>query len=222
MRSTNPFRPLLVRPRLLIGIMLGITVRLLLPADLGAARTILALDLAGLCFLTLTLLMMARATPDKMRQRARLQDEGRLAILMLTIGAACYSLLAIGFELHDLKTLSPGLAWLHLALAAASLGCAWLVTHTLFALHYAHGFYGDDQDDTTDLVRGGLVFPECPQPDYWDFMYFAVVVGMTCQTSDVAVSSASMRRLCLAHGLLSFFFNTVILAMSINIAAGLI
>jgi uncharacterized membrane protein len=217
-------RPLRVRPRLFISILLGCLSFFLLPAGWPrATRTILSLDLGGLVFLGLTWWMMANATPERMRRRARLQDESRATIMILTVGATCFSLTAIGLELHGLKSLPGDAALLHLALAGVSLVLSWLVTHSLFALHYAHSFYGDADGDPATVDRvGGLIFPECPHPDYWDFMYFSLVVGMTCQTSDVQISSQKMRRLCLSQGVLSFFFNTVILALSINIAAGLL
>lgn len=92
----------------------------------------------------------------------------------------------------------------------------------MFALYYAHLYYRDDRESGTEGNVKGLDFPEEKQPDYWDFLYFSLVIGMTCQVSDVQVTSRSMRRLALMHGVLTFFFNTVILALSINIVAGLL
>lgn len=218
------FRPIRARPRLLIALLLGLLLWLVMPrAWPSATRMILALDGGGLFFLAATWLMMNRATPERMRLRASMQDEGRATILILTLGAAIFSLTAIALELRGLKDLPGGTAWIHLSLAGLSLITSWLVIHTLFALHYAHSYYGDrDGNPLTIDHRGGLIFPECPQPDYWDFMYFALVVGMTGQTSDVQISDRRIRRLCLAQGVLAFFFNTVILALTINIAAGLL
>jgi uncharacterized membrane protein len=217
-------RPFRARPRLFIAVMIGLLFFFLVPANMPkTTRTILSLDLGGLVFLSTTWWMMAHGTQEHMRLRARLQDENRITIMILTVGATCFSLTAIGLELHGLKDLPGDVALLHLALAGASLILSWLVTHTLFASHYAHGFYGDADGDPNTIDRvGGLIFPKCTHPDYWDFMYFSLVVGMTCQTSDVQISSQKMRRLCLSQGVLSFFFNTVILALSINIAAGLL
>jgi len=217
-------RPIRARPRLFIATLLGILAWSLIPAGLPASnRVILSLDFGGVVFLASTWIMMARATPHSMRLRARLQDEGRLTILLLTVGAAVFSLAAIAVELHGLKELPQDTLFVRVALAGTSLICSWLVTHTIFALHYAHSYYGDsDSASPEDNRKGGLIFPECAHPDYWDFMYFSLVVGMTCQTSDVQISTQEMRRLCLSQGVLSFFFNTVILALSINIAAGLL
>jgi len=97
--------------------------------------------------------------------------------------------------------------------------CSWFATHTMFALHYAHRFYRDDPRTPEADATGGLNFPGDESPDYWDFLYFAFVIGMTSQVSDVQVTSRPLRRLVFWHGILSFIFYTVILALSINIVA---
>jgi uncharacterized membrane protein len=109
---------------------------------------------------------------------------------------------------------------LRIVLASLSMLASWTLTHTMFALYYAHHYYGTGDADHAD--RGGLQFPGEPTPDYWDFFYFSFVIGMTCQVSDVQVGSRPMRRLVLIHGVLSFFFNAVILALAVNfLASGL-
>jgi len=167
--------------------------------------------------------MMFSATPQKMRRRARFQSASRWVILTFVVAAACASLLAIGLMIKSTPKGSPvGLVTLHLALSALTIIGSWLIIHTLFALHYAHDYYRDDS--TTPIVDDveGLDFPNEKQPDYWDFLYFSFVIGMTCQVSDVQVTSRFIRRLSLVHGVLSFFFNTVILALSINLVAGVL
>lgn len=166
--------------------------------------------------------MMATATTEKIRRRAQRQDEGILVIYILLIAAACVSLLAIVFMLKNGKDLSATLVTLHITLAGMTVVCSWLLIHTVFALHYAHRYYRDDSKTPQEDFVEGLDFPGKNQPDYWDFLYFSFVIGMTCQVSDVQVTSPSMRRLALLHGVLTFFFNTVILALSINIIAGLV
>ncbi len=217
-------RHLRIRPRLVSAVCVGLAAWFLFPPGWPPpTRMILAPDIGGVVFLGLTWAMMARATPERMRLRARLQDEGKLVILLLTVGAAVFSMTAISLELHGLKDLPSGETALHVALAGASILCSWLVTHTMFALHYAHDFYGDADPSTVDSERaGGLEFPGCEHPDYWDFLYYSFVVGMTCQTSDVQVVDRGIRRVTLAQGLLAFVFNTLILAITINIAAGLL
>lgn len=218
------FRQLRIRFRLIVSVVMGAAIWAVLPQGwVSSTRTILALDGGGAIFLTLSWLMMVQATPERMRLRARIQDEAKGTILALTVGAMVFSMAAIGIELGGLKEVPPAAVQAHIALAAVSIICSWPVTHTIFALHYAHAYYGDaDLATDNDADAGGLEFPGGGQPDYWDFLYFAFVIGMTCQTSDVQVTGRGMRRLCLAQGVLSFVFNTVILAMSINIAAGLL
>jgi uncharacterized membrane protein len=125
---------------------------------------------------------------------------------------------AIGLILQD-KGNNNSLLFLHLGLSIATIVSSWLLVHTIFAQHYAHSYYREDR--TLDECKAdGLDFPGEIEPDYWDFLYFSFVIGMTSQVSDVNVTSRQIRRLSLIHGILSFFFNTTILAMAINIVAG--
>ncbi len=173
-----------------------------------------------LCFLALTWAVILQATPKGMRRHARQDDPGRIVILGLITAAACFSVLAIVFMLQD-KNAGGSVLWLHLGLAITTLIGSWLLVHTIFALHYARGYY-QDHKTLSECKAQGLDFPGEDDPDYWDFLYFSFVIGMTSQVSDVEVTSRSMRRLSLIHGILAFFFNTSILAMSINIIAGLL
>lgn len=209
------------RTRLLVAIGVGVFVFIVLPPWMHlAARILCAWDAWMVCFLALTWTVMLKATPKSMRQTAQQQDPRRVIILSLTTTAACVSLLAIGFMLNNAKRAHQLILIYYVAIAALTIIGSWLLVHTIFALHYAHGYYGDGRDSTE--IAAGLEFPEDRQPDYWDFLYFSFVIGMTSQVSDVAISSMPLRRLALLHGILSFFFNTTILAMSINIIAGLI
>jgi len=212
-----------IRPRLLLSALASALTFLLLPSWLHLPSRVLCIWDAGMfCFLFLSWALMLRATPETMSHRAKLQDDGRFVILTLITAAACASLLAIGFIIHDTKGLSPGLLFLHLALSIGTIIGSWLLVHTIFASHYAKDYYQDDPETPEIDDMGGLDFPNCPQPDYWDFLYYSFVVGMTSQVSDVQILSRSIRRLTLFHSVLSFFFNTSILAMTINIIAGLI
>lgn len=172
------------------------------------------------CFLCLTWSSMLKATPKSIRRYARREDVGGLVILSLITMAACASLFAIGFILHD-KGTSEKLLFLHLTLSSVTIIASWLLVHTIFAIHYGNAYYHEDK--TLDECKAnGLDFPGEIEPDYWDFMYFSFGIGMTSQVSDVQITSRLIRRLTLIHSVLSFFFNTMILAMSINIIAGLI
>jgi uncharacterized membrane protein len=161
--------------------------------------------------------MAARATPESMHRRAAVEDATRWAFLGLMASAAWFSMFALLGIVHDARA-AEGNASIALAvLAGATILASWLFAHTAFAVHYADGYY-------TDLAaerRPGLMFPGEPlNPDYWDFAYFSFVVGMTCQVSDVQVASGPWRRLVLAHGVVAFLFNTVVLALCINLLAG--
>jgi uncharacterized membrane protein len=157
-----------------------------------------------------------------MRRRAEIEDEGRYTVLILSVAAAIAILLTIVFELHGLKDLPSNLTGLRVALAAITILLSWFFMNTMFALHYAHGYYGDADPSHDYSPIEGLVFPGRPQPDYWDFLYFSFVIGMTFQVSDVQIEDHSLRRGVLAHGVLAFFFNVIIVALTINIVAGLI
>jgi uncharacterized membrane protein len=221
-RFAHHTRHLRQHPRLLISSLLGVVVYLLLPAGLGqGTRLLAAFDLAAIAFLAAIWIMMTRATTADMRRRAQFEDEGRNVILALSAAVASAILLAITFELHGLRDQAPGAAGGRVALAGLTILLAWFFMNTMFALHYAHFFYGD-ADGPADADARGLAFPGRAEPDYWDFLYFSFTIGMTFQVSDVQIESHRLRRTGLAHGVLAFFFNVVVLALTINIIAGLI
>ena len=172
-----------------------------------ATRLLTAFDGGAVMFLASVWLMMASATPEGMRRRAEIEDEGRYTVLILSAAAASAILLTIVFELHGLKDLPSNLAGLRVALAAATILLSWFFMNTIFALHYAHGYYGDADPSGNYKPTAGLVFPGRPEPDYWDFLYFSFVVGMTFQVSDVQIEDHGLRRDVLAHRVLASFFK---------------
>lgn len=184
-------------------------------AGVPAVRAIvLAFVAAAAIFLLLIGIMFAHSRDvAAIRARARQEDQERLNLLWITIGVSAVVLVSLVLELRAGR--GGGIA--ELALAGAALALAWLFMNTMFALHYAHRYYGDD---ARRRPLGGLAFPGEEDPDYWDFLYFSVVVGMTFQVSDVQVENRSLRRVVLIHGLVAFVFNVVILALSINVIAG--
>lgn len=211
-------RQIRARPRLTTSTLVGAGV-LFLSSGIasGPTRALLAWDVGGGLYLALAWAMMLRADTERMRRRAMRQDDGAAAVLVLTVFAALASLAAILLELIGLKGYPPSRQTLHLALAAGTILCSWCIVHTSFALHYAHEYY-------VRLSRSEqrcLAFPGNSQPDYADFLYFSFVIGTTSQTADVTIASGTMRRLALVHGVIAFFFNTTLLALSVNIAAGL-
>ena len=205
-------RAVRARPRLFLSAALGVVIGLLLPSEWrGTTRLLVTWDVGVGLYLALAFQAMAMADTARIRRRAAMLDEDRVAFLILTAGAALATIGAIVAELGDKETAR---APAHLALAIVTIALSWAFTHTIFALHYAHEFYIENR-----YQDGGLAFPGKEQPDYWDFAYFSLVIGMTSQVSDVAVTAKGIRRTVLAHGVVSFFFNVALLALTVNIAA---
>ncbi len=206
------------RPRLFTGIIVGFGVAALLPGHPGTAlRTVVGWDCGAAVYLSLAVAMAARATTETMRQRAAVEAESRWVFLGLMAAAAFFSMFAILGIMREAKSAGGTIMVLMTLLAALTVLLSWLLAQTSFAVHYAHGYYSDLGVNRLP----GLAFPaEHDDPDYWDFLYFSFVVGMTAQVSDVQVLTQPWRRLVLAHGLFSFLFNAVVLALSINLLAG--
>ncbi|WP_223280082.1 DUF1345 domain-containing protein [Nostoc sp. PA-18-2419] len=210
------------RPRLMIAVGVAAFVSVILPHWLHLATRILcAWNCGADFFLALTWWKMLEATPEKTRRYAEREYEGRLVIFLFAIAAACASVLAIVFLLTDKKGHSTTFLIIHVILSIMTILDSWLLVHTMFAQQYAHIYYQDISSNHQEISKG-LDFPNTESPDYWDFLYYSFVIGMTSQVSDVQTTSSDMRRLTLLHGILSFFFNTTILAMTINIIASLI
>lgn len=207
------------RPRLLFAIAAGIVLYILLPrAWPPTSRLLTAWNAGTLLYLVLAWIMMARSDIAVMRERANQEDERAVVILMLTVVAAVASLAAIAMELQQYRQAGASWPGLRLALAGGAILNSWFFVHTMFALHYAHDYYGDDVGG-----RRPLAFPDDGrEPDYWDFAYFAFTMGAAAQTSDVTIVDHGVRRLVLAHTILSFLFNTTVLALAINVGAGLL
>lgn len=223
--STRIYRPLLVRvllarPRLCVSMAVGIAVALLLPQAVFqqvVTRAIMGWNVGALLYLLLAMKMMFGSTHEHMRTRALQQDEGSAVVLLLVVTAAVMCIGAIVAELAVVKELQGSLRYAHIALAALTITTSWAFTQTMFALHYAHDFYATCGRG----AHGGLEFPGEQAPDYGDFLYFACVIGTSGQTADVSFTSRKMRRTGTVHCVLAFFFNTTLVALTINIASGL-
>jgi uncharacterized membrane protein len=212
-RWSWPVRIIRARPRLFwsVAVGTGVTALLALTDWQRATRLLVGWDVSVVLYLALVAHMMGRSDVERIRQRATLEDEGQVAILVLTVLAALASLGAIFAELG--ASAAQSRSSLRAAHAVLTILLSWAFIHTIFALHYAHEFY--------DVTAGGLAFPQGgAEPDYWDFVYFSFVIGMTSQVSDVAVTSKEVRRIVTAHGVLSFVFNAALLALTVNLAAG--
>jgi uncharacterized membrane protein len=183
-------------------------------------RAIVAWDVGAVVFIGLAVVMMNRSNHKIMRRRAEVNNESRWSILLCGAIGSGMSLLAIFYMLKDAKQLEPRLLNLHVSLAVLTVICSWFLVHTMFALHYAHDYYVGRVLNPN--APASLNFPTEDEPDYWDFMYFSFVLGMTAQVADVEIDSRKFRKLCTLHGILAFYFNTAIVAMSINLIAGLV
>ena len=215
-----PVRVAQLHDKLFISAAFGVVVLLaLIPVDWReVTKLLIGWDAGGALYLALTHPMILRADVARIRKRAAEQDEGAFAMLVLTIVATLASLVAIVFELGGSKQAPQHDAIAHVLLAMATILLSWSFVHTIFSFHYAHEYYGERRDGKI----GGLKFPGDAKPDYWDFLYFSLVIGMTSQVSDVAVTSKVIRRMVAIHGVLSFFFNVTVLALTVNIVSNLI
>lgn len=175
-------------------------------------RLVAAGDAAFLFYLVTMTMLAGRLTPESMRERASYEDEGVVVIVMITLGAIALSMASIFAILNKEDS-----ALYLLIFTILSVPLGWLTFHTVVAFHYMNLFY-DRHEGGKDA--GGLNFPGTPEPRAWDFLYYSFVVGMTAQVSDVQVESSKIRRVTLFHGIGSFFFNTVLLALAVNVAAG--
>jgi uncharacterized membrane protein len=211
------------RHRMIFGGTAGVLVffslwnRVLLPTEFIAAWDTFAFIVLASAWLTILI------TPQpKLRARAQKQDFGRTVLFVFVVVAGCAALFAVGFLVSVGGSETRGQLTGHLILGLATVVLSWSLMHTVFGLRYAHAFYGDSDQPGESRHAGGLVFPGERMPDYFDFAYFSFVIGMTCQVSDVQITSHRMRRLTLLQSVLAFGFNTIILALLINTVSSLV
>jgi uncharacterized membrane protein len=213
-KMPRPFRVVYARPRTFISIVVGIASFFLLPVSLRlVTRLLIGWDIFVALYLVLVYTMVLRSGLGYIRRNAVLQDDGRFLIPLLTALGAFATLAAIVSELGEAHRNPPQLIF-----ATLTIALSWAAVHTAFALHYAHEYYRGAEP-------GGLQFPSGNRredADYWDFVYFSFVVGMTAQVSDVGITDKTIRRTVTAHGIISFVFNTALLALMVNIAASAI
>jgi uncharacterized membrane protein len=205
------------RPRLFVSAAIGLLVIAFLPGQMWVpTRLLVGWDVGVGLYLIAALHLIATSDQKHMRRWAAIEDEGRVAIPVLTVAAALASLGAIIALLGSShgSNRDP----MQLGLATLTILLSWALIHTIFGFHYAHEYYGERGGGK----QSGLNFPGNDEPDYWDFVYFSFVIGMTSQVSDVAVASKPIRRTVAAHGIVSFLFNAALLALTVNIAASAI
>jgi uncharacterized membrane protein len=213
-KMSKPVRVVYARPRTFVSFAIGIVAFFLLPDSLRlVTRLLIGWDIFVAFYLVLVYALVFRSGLAHIRRNAILQDDGRFLILLVTALGAFASIAAIVFELGASNRSGP-----QLALATVTIALSWATVHTAFALHYAHDYYRGPKP-------GGLQFPSGDShdhADYWDFVYFSFVIGMTAQVSDVGITDKTIRRTATAHGIISFIFNTALLALMVNIAASAI
>jgi uncharacterized membrane protein len=210
------------RHRLLFGLFIGVVGTLLLLQDHVRLWTA---GIAGWNAFAATILfldwMTIWTTPQRaIRERARQEDLSRLLVFIFVVVACFAALCAVVFFVRIHKSQMHQHFLIHLLLTISTVISSWALLHTVHSFRYAHAFYGDNKDPNRHA--GGLDFPAEQSPDYFDFAYFSFVIGMTCQVSDVQITSCQMRRITLFHSVLSFGFNTLILALLINTVSSLL
>ena len=207
-------RVVVARPRTFVAIGIALIAFFFLPESRRlVSRVLVSWDLFAAIYLVLAYAMMYRCGHEHIKPSALMQDDGRILILLVTQLGALASIAAIVFELGATNKSAAGMA-----LAVITIALTWALVHTTFALHYAHDYYRGKKP-------GGLQFPSgdtSDHADYWDFVYFSFVIGMTAQVSDVGITDKSLRRTATVHGIISFVFNTALLALMVNIAASAI
>ena len=172
--------------------------------------TMVAFDVAAAVFLISITWVLRAGEADQMRQAASANDANRAGLLVISVVTSIVVMAAVISEKLD-----KAAPWT-IALVLVSLALAWIFSNTVYAVHYAHLFYGQDKGED----RGGIDFPDCDNPDYWDFVYFSFTLGMTFQTSDVDITSRRVRRIVTGHCLAAFVFNLGVLAFTINSIGG--
>jgi uncharacterized membrane protein len=206
--------------RFIIAVIVGFVVWWFLPLNDNITRILAAWNVAGWLYVVLIGIMMLRCEIAGIKRQASLEDESRTVLLILTVFASVAMVLAIVAQLSALNEDHSAGRTLKFGLAFSTILVSWFLVHTVFALYYAHEFHGESRGRSRGC-GGGLRFPGEHIPDYLDFVYFAFVVGTTAQTSDVEVASRKMRRVVTLHGLLSFFFNTTVIALVVNLTSQL-
>jgi uncharacterized membrane protein len=220
MSTKMPLRLVRLHGRLVTSIVVGAAITIgLLALNLHiATRLLIGWDAGIVLYLALIYSVARRGDIKRLRKRAAEEDESAVILLLFTFAAAVASLVAIVIEVGGSQSGASFQSGFSVALAMGTIVLSWFFVHTEFVLHYAHEYYGAGRDKKI----GGLKFPGTLAPDYWDFLYFSLVIAMTSQVSDVAISSRSLRGIATMHGALSFFFNLGILALTVNMLSNLI
>ena len=207
--------------RFLIALAVGVVVFLFVPIEDLVQRILAGWNAGGWLYLLLVAIKMGRAEIEGIKREAGIERESRIVVLVVVIFGSIVTMLALFAQLMAIKSEHGMDRTLSIGLSVSTIFLSWLLIHTVFALYYAHEFHTEGHGGARGQ-GGGLKFPDDRTPDYLDFLYFSFVVGTTAQTSDVEVTSRAMRRVVMLHGILSFFFNTAVIALAVNLAAQLV
>ncbi|TNC08778.1 DUF1345 domain-containing protein [Methylobacterium terricola] len=216
MRLFGPARAFWLRPRLLVCATLALALALLLPIPGVWTRLLVGWCVGVVAYIVLIILQAAHGSGEALRRQASRLDDSAFTISLFAVLAAAAScgavaMLLFGEQGQDAYRIP------HLGLAALTLVCAWVFVQVVFTTHYAHVYYGEEDGKP----RGGLNFNGDESPDFWDFFYFSVTIGATSQTSDTDITAKHMRRIATVQTIYAYFFNTSVLALAVNMAAGL-
>jgi uncharacterized membrane protein len=201
---------------LFVGVLLAayFALRSWLPGDDWREGAAIAFDAAALVFLLSLAPLLRDCDPASMRRHSADNDANRALILVITSGLTLVAMAAITGELKGAQHGEFGA----MVKLVSTLLLIWGFANSVYALHYAHAYYGKDADSGSD--SGGIDFPKTRTPDYWDFAYFAFTLGMTFQTSDVQITATPIRKVALAHCFAAFIFNIGVIAFTINVLGG--
>src|SRR5438876_5089294 len=211
------------RQRLVLGLAAGAATFVVLRGELRfASAAIAGWNAVAVVILALDWMTILTTPQRKIRQLAQQQDLSRFLVFIFVVVTASAALFAVGFLVSVKRSQTEQHFIVHLLLTLMTVIFSWTLVHTVYGFRYAHAFYGDSDEPGVHQHAGGLIFPGDRPPNYFDFAYFSFVIGMTCQVSDVQVTSRRMRRIALVHSILSFGFNTIILALLINTVSSLL
>ncbi len=218
-KTHNAFIKLHAIHKIIICLVLGVIVYFFVDIKNipSVTRIMIGWNTFSLSMIILEWITFNITTPSEIRRHAALEDSSRVVIFTIILISTVASFLAVLLLFISKNDATEGL---DIIIAIAGMLLSWFLVHTFFALRYAHLFYGDHKTKP-DIYAGGLNFPSEQHPDYLDFAYFSFVLGMTFQVSDVQVTSKQLRRVAMLHGILSFGFNTFIVALTINVIAGM-
>jgi uncharacterized membrane protein len=216
-RAFHAYDPRRALGRFSAAVAIGVLVSVLLSGHSWPLRALAAWDVGGVVLSILAWLLVVKSSAAKTARLAAQEDPGRTAVWIIVILASLVSMFSAGYVLRISKTATLDEERTLVGLSLLAVALSWILTHTSYTLRYAHLYYRDDEEGV-----GGLVFPGKSEPRYFDFAYFAFTIGMCFQVSDVVVEGSQLRAAVLGHALLSFVYNTTILALALNLAFGML